>query len=205
MIQTLLFSNRLDRRVFGFAPVFFLATAAFAQSPAGVPNFHAVNDRIYRGAQPTGEGVQNLAKMGVKTVINLRSDNTTTEEKSQVEAAGMRFVNIPMHGMETPSDEAVQKVLALFENGEAGPVFVHCRRGADRTGAVVACYRVAHDRWENRKALDEAKSLGMSWMQRAIQRYVLNYKGPAENAAAPTPVPAVPESSVQPGGGGLFN
>jgi protein-tyrosine phosphatase len=72
-------------------------------------------------------------------------------------------------------------LLGLLNDAAAGPVFVHCRRGADRTGTVLACYRIAHDGWDNSKALSEARSLGMSWIERAMQSYVLHY------AAAPAP------------------
>ena len=57
--------------------------------------------------------------------------------------------------------------------------------GADRTGTVVACYRIAHDHWDNRKALGEARQFGMSWVQRAMHHYVMNYKAPMQAASAP--------------------
>jgi tyrosine-protein phosphatase SIW14 len=125
---------------------------------AGVPNFHQVNDHVYRGAQPTGQGFQSLAKLGVKTVIDLReAGDRSISESKLVEAAGMRYITIPFQGMSAPSPSNVAKVLALFDDASAGPVFVHCRRGADRTGTVVACYRIAHDHWDNQKALQEAE------------------------------------------------
>jgi protein-tyrosine phosphatase len=89
----------------------------------------------------------------------------------------MRYVSIPMKGMESPTDEQVSTALALMNDSAAGPVFVHCKRGADRTGAVVACYRIGHDHWDAAKSLSEARSLGMSWYQLALQRYVNNYDG----------------------------
>jgi len=186
------FVNSLFRRGFLLTPVVILATAAFGQQqpppPAGVGNFHAVNERLYRGAQPTSEGFQSLAKMGVKTVVDLReADRNMLMEKKLVEAAGMKFVNVPMHGLETPHSEDVAKVLAVFNNPDAGPVFVHCKRGADRTGTVVACYRISHDHWDNAKALGEAKTNGMAWIQKAMQHYVMGYKAPLENASAAQP------------------
>jgi len=193
MISTQGTANSFRRRVLQLAPVMILATAAFAQqqqpqAPAGVGNFHVVNDHIYRGAQPSSEGIQALAKMGVKTVVDLReADGNMLLEKKQVEAAGMKFVNVPMHGLETPSSADVAKVLAVFNDKSAGPVFVHCKRGADRTGTVVACYRISHDRWDNGKALSEAKSNGMAWIQKAMQHYVMGYKAPLENASAAVP------------------
>ena len=167
------------------APALFLTASAFAQQPAGVGNFHIVNDRLYRGAQPTDEGFANLAKMGVKTILDVREyDSRSLAEKKVVEAAGMRYVNIPMHGMTSPSPADIAKALALFDNQEAGPVFIHCRRGADRTGTVVACYRIAHDRWKNEKALSEARSMGMAWIEKAMQHYIRDYKPPVQNASA---------------------
>src|SRR5690349_19440259 len=117
---------------------------------SGVPNFQQVNARIFRGGQPSPEGFQSLAKLGVKTVIELRRENedgehSTSSEKQAVEAAGMRYVHVPMKGIVAPTDAQVAKVLALFNSPE--PVFVHCKKGMDRTGTVVACYRISHDGW----------------------------------------------------------
>jgi protein tyrosine/serine phosphatase len=90
--------------------------------------------------------------------------------------------------MEAPSDENVAKVLEYFADTKSGPVFVHCRRGADRTGTVIACYRITHDRWDNKKALAEARANGMSWIERAMQHYVLAFTAPALTAVAPAAV-----------------
>jgi len=162
-----------------------LSSALFAgPTVEGVGNFQKVDDHVYRGAQPTPEGFSNLQKLGIKVVIDLREpgDRSALENKI-VTAAGMKYVSVPMYGMETPSNESVRKVLALLEDTSAGPVFVHCKRGADRTGMVVAVYRISHDSWDNKKALAEAKSNGMSMFERAIQHYVLDYKPATLNAA----------------------
>jgi uncharacterized protein (TIGR01244 family) len=159
--------------------------AAAQINVAGVPNFHQINEHVYRGAQPSNEGFQSLAKLGVKTVIDLReAGNRSTEEQKEVEAAGMHYIGIPFRGMSAPTAENMAKVLALFNNAAAGTVFVHCRRGADRTGTVIACYRIAHDGWDNRKALQEAKGFGMSWTETAMKHYVLGYHSPVSAATA---------------------
>lgn len=157
---------------------------AFAETPnapvtqPSVRNFHKVNDHLYRGGQPAAEHWDVIAKMGVKTVIDLRregeDEHSTAEEAKAVAAAGMKYVNVPMKGVVKPTDEQIAKVLALMGSDE--PVFVHCKRGADRTGTVVACYRIAHDRWQREQALKEAKSLGMGMVQVGLKSYIMSYQ-----------------------------
>jgi tyrosine-protein phosphatase SIW14 len=171
------------------------ASASAAIQDASLPNFQQVNDHVYRGAQPSANGFRELAQLGIKTVIDLRQigEHSQADEQKLVTNLGMRYVSIPMAGMSTPKDDQVTAVLALLKDTTSGPVFVHCKRGADRTGMVVAVYRIAQDGWENKKALSEAKSYGMSFFQRAIQQYVLNFKPSrvlaSAGAASASPVP----------------
>src|SRR5262249_20385857 len=141
------------------------ALPASIEAP-GIPNFHQVNDRVYRGGQPSPDAWQSLAKLGVKTVIDLRrnDEHPVIDEERAVQTAGMKYVNVPMKGVVPPSNDQIAKILDVLLNSP-DPVFVHCKRGADRTGAVIACYRIAHDRWKSKQALKEAKSFGMSWTQ----------------------------------------
>jgi tyrosine-protein phosphatase SIW14 len=143
----------------------------------GVPNFHIVNDQVLRGGQPTDAGFKNLADRGVKTIVDLQEDGTRArDEKRLVKALGMKYVNIPMKGMATPTDKQIAHALKALNDTSDGRVFIHCKRGADRTGMVIACYRVQHDGWENQKALSEARTNGMSWYQFPLQRYVRSYE-----------------------------
>jgi tyrosine-protein phosphatase SIW14 len=163
-----------------FAAALLTGFAVAQSDPPGLPNFHQVNDHIYRGGQPSAQGFEHLAKLGIKTVIDLREPgDRSLSERKMVEADGMRYTSVPMAGFHAPTGEQVSKVLKMLDDSSAAPVFIHCRRGADRTGTVIACYRVWHDHWENRKALQEAKSMGMSWLERAMQNYVLHYEAPA--------------------------
>ena len=153
------------------------ACAAFAsQNP--LPNFITVNEQILRGGQPTDDGFHKLAERGVKTVIDLRwtDEHDIPREKQVVETAGMRFISVPMHGLSAPTLEQVSKVLSVLEDSASWPVFVHCRRGSDRTGTVLACYRIAHDHWQNQKALDEAKTYGLSSFERAMRGFIEHFQ-----------------------------
>jgi len=177
--------------------------AAPIPSLEGVGNFHQVNENIYRGAQPHGQGFRALAKMGIKTVIDLRGENS---EANAVQRAGLNYVRMHWNGYKAPDDAQIAAVLALLNDSSQWPVFVHCRRGADRTGTAIACYRITHDHWSNQQALDEAKTFGMSSLEVAMQHYILNFKGltlqtpiSASNAAPALvltpPTPPVPATA----------
>lgn len=164
--------------MFSRALAVFFALVSVAAAQANLPNFHKVDEHVYRGAQPTPEGFRNLANLGIRTVVDLRgSEHSEAAEKKIVEADGMRYVSIPMRGMSTPSDKQISDALKLLSDSASGPVFVHCRRGADRTGAVIACYRISHDRWDTATAMNEANACGMSHLQLAIRRYVAQFSG----------------------------
>ena len=163
--------------------------SAFAGSEnRDLPNFQKVDDKVYRGAQPTDEGFKQIAAKGIKTVIDLREigEHSQADEQKIVADLGMRYVSIPMHGLSEPKENLVAAVEKIFNDPDQGPVFVHCKRGADRTGMVVAIYRISHDAWDNKRALAEAKSYGMSMFERAIQHYVLDYRPTTLNASAST-------------------
>lgn len=150
---------------------------AAAPNVHGVPNFQTVNDSVYRGGQPTGEGFRNLAATGIKTVVDLREDDDRAkDEKKLVKALGMKYINIPMKGMRTPTEKQISHALKALQDEKAAPIFIHCRRGADRTGVVLAVYRVEHDNWSNREALDEARRYGMHWYEVPLMKYVLDYR-----------------------------
>jgi protein tyrosine/serine phosphatase len=151
------------------------ATGSAQNDPrhAGLPNLHQVNDRLYRGAQPRKGTIKKLAEVGIKTVINLRgADDRTKDEETEAKAAGLAYFSIPLPGLGRPSDDEIARILAIIDAPENQPVFVHCKRGADRTGAVVAIYRITHDSWTVEQALAEANRHGMSWIVFSLRGYV---------------------------------
>jgi uncharacterized protein (TIGR01244 family) len=141
----------------------------------GITNFVRVDDHLYRGAQPNSLGIQSLAHLGVRTIINLRMTNEVwSAEEAEAHALGITYTNVPMSGIGRPTDEQVLKVFSIIKNAP-GPVFVHCQRGADRTGTIVACYRIEHDKWTSEQALKEAKQYGMSSLEIEMRKYVVDF------------------------------
>ena len=114
--------------------------------------------------------------MGVRTVLNLRYERpqVAAEEKA-AEAAGLRFFSVPMYGLLRPTDEQITDALAIIHDPDNWPVFVHCVRGADRTGVVVACYRIEHAKWTAERAIQEARALGMRWIELPKRSYIRDF------------------------------
>jgi tyrosine-protein phosphatase SIW14 len=169
----------LRRSIRSFALLFCtLQLVVAAEKPAAhVRNFDKVNDQIYRGGDPTAVGLTELGAMGVKIDLDLRETGEATKtEQDEAEKLGIKYVNIPMKPFSAPTEDQMQRALALLRETKSAPIFVHCRRGKDRTGAVIACYRIQHDGWSNEQALDEARKHGMSFTERAMQSYVLHFK-----------------------------
>jgi protein tyrosine/serine phosphatase len=167
----MLFSHRVV-----FAAI-ILGLPVFASSVPGINNFDQVDAHVYRGAQPSEEGFRYLAKLGVKTILDLRESGSRAKaEEKVVTASGMNYVNVPMTGLTPPTDAEITRILSMLEGTESGPVFVHCRRGADRTGAVIAAYHLDHDGWDNVRALRDAKAHNMSIFEFPRQNYIKNFR-----------------------------
>src|SRR6187455_1264233 len=123
---------------------------------AGVPNFGRMNERLYRGAQPNSEGFANLRQMGIDTIVRLSlGEEGAARERAEVEKLGMQFVAIPWSTQESPTSEQVGAFLDVFDEPSHTRVFVHCKAGADRTGVMIALYRIRIDNWPVSRALDE--------------------------------------------------
>jgi len=142
----------------------------------GIGNFGRISDQLYRGAQPDAAGIKNLAQLGVKTIINLRMpDDSWKDEPTQASASGILYTNVPLHGMGAPSEEQLRTLLSII-NSSSGPVFVHCQHGCDRTGTLIACYRIQHDAWAAEKALEEAARYGLSRWERGMRKCIVAFK-----------------------------
>ena len=141
------------------ALIFSFSINAVAKSNPNFPNvkiknFGQMDDRFFRGARPKDEDYKALAELGVKTVIDL-TDNSRAEEQPAVEAAGLRYINIPMVDKSYPSIEQVNEFLKVANDPETGKFFVHCAGGRHRTGVVGAVYRFNHDGWNLEQVLAE--------------------------------------------------
>ncbi len=142
-----------------------------------MPNFYQINSKLFRGGQPTDLGLRDLKeKYDIKTIVYLRGKGDKAEkERKLVEAAGMKFINVPLHNWFRPKQSQIEKAIAEITKDENQPVFVHCKRGADRTGTVIAVYRMKFDDWNAKQAYAEAKKFGIGWWQVWMKDYIHDY------------------------------
>lgn len=120
-------------------------------SAPGLKNFHRVSENVYRGAQPGREGFEQLKKLGVRTVLNLREHHSDEELIAGLE---FRYVHLPV-STTSPDTNLFERIIRILSDTEAGPVFVHCKHGSDRTGAAVALYRIRRQGWPENEAIHE--------------------------------------------------
>jgi len=155
-----------------------------------IKNFGKINENYYRGAQPEGQDYNDLASLGVKTVINLIKDEKG-EEVSTVQRMGMKYVHIPMTTGTPPTPAQIKQFLSLVEDPANQPVFVHCVGGKHRTGVMTAVYRMTEDGWNSDQAFREMKQykFGADFMHPEFKDFVYHYQ-PDHTHTATTVSPA---------------
>lgn len=127
----------------------------------GVPNLHKVSKQLYRGAQPSAKGMQELKKLGIKTIVNLRSFHSDRDEMGDT---GLDYEHIFMKTWHPESKEVV-RFLKIVTDPNRTPVFVHCQRGADRTGTMCAIYRIAVQGWSKTESIEEMTKGGFGFFE----------------------------------------
>ncbi len=138
----------------------------------GLSNVGRVAPGVFRGAQPGKDGYATLKAMGIKTVIDMR---TTESEKTQVEAAGMRAIAVPIKMTRDGLKEKVDQVVALMADPANQPVYVHCRHGQDRTGISVAAYRMKQQGWSLAEAEAEMQAFGFNDVWVNFKKFIRQY------------------------------
>ncbi len=167
--------------VTSLALIFALSSLSLAKGVSSFPNikiknFGQMDERFYRGGRPKESDYQALAALGVQTVIDL-TDNSKEYEKPAVEAAGLRYVNIPMVDKSYPSMDQVNAFLKVVDDPATGKFFLHCAGGRHRTGVMGAVYRFTHDGWNLDQVLAEMNKFdfGSGWGHGKQKDFVKDY------------------------------
>src|SRR5436190_4500428 len=141
-----------------------------------IKNFGQMDERFYRGAQPKEGDYQDLAALGIKTVIDLR-DDPESYERPMVESLGMKYINIPMETKKYPTAQITETFLKVVSDPGTGKFFVHCAGGRHRTGAMGAVYRYQFYNWNFDQVYKEMKQYDFytTWGHGAFKDFVEDY------------------------------
>jgi protein tyrosine/serine phosphatase len=167
--------------------------AAVDTSRVHIDNFGRVDAVLYRGSQPEGADYADLQALGVKTIINLTSDDADPSEKAMAEQAGMKYVQIPMTTHTVPTQAQLAQFLSIVNDPANQPAYVHCVGGRHRTGVMTAAYRMTQASWTPDQAFQEMKQykFGSDFLHLEFKSFVYSFhpdRVPTVAAAARTTV-----------------
>jgi protein tyrosine/serine phosphatase len=153
-------------------------------SKVSIKNFGQMDDRFFRGGQPKQDEYKELAALGITTVIDLQ-DDPTSYEKQNVEALGMKYINIPMSDKDYPETAKIDQFLKLVNDPTTGKFYVHCAGGRHRTGVMGAVYRFNHYNWNYDQVYAEMKKYDFytRWGHGDMKKFVQDYATSFQNRA----------------------
>jgi protein tyrosine phosphatase (PTP) superfamily phosphohydrolase (DUF442 family) len=141
---------------------------------------------LYRGGQPDAAGIAWLKSKGIKTVLNLRHYHGDSE-KQQVESVGMRYERIALTSWGAPAPDQIARFLQIVRDPANRPLYVHCQHGVDRTGAMMAVYRMEEEGWSNVEASAEMDYFDAHRIWKDLRAFVRAYRAQPRPARPETP------------------
>jgi protein tyrosine phosphatase (PTP) superfamily phosphohydrolase (DUF442 family) len=157
-----------------------------AKITATLPLFHRLDDNYMRGMSPVHGGIETIAQLGVKTIVDLRSTYDHTDELGvAAERAGIRYYWLPMSVWNPPTDEQAKEFVSVVTDKSKGPFYVFCFDGLNRTGEMSAIYRIVEHKWSVEQALKEMDEWGFNPYYYTLRNYVWTYARKFHPAAVP--------------------
>lgn len=143
----------------------------------GIRNFAEIEPGLARGGRPTAAGIEYLRAQGYRTVVTFLDDR---REREALKRAGIECVSIPLRagpfGAAVPTAEERRRFLEAVSDPAKRPLFFHCKRGKDRTGAMAAVWRIEHDGWTAAEAVQEMRAFGFSAHYKGLLKFVRGYR-----------------------------
>ena len=158
-------------------PVIAQTNAAEKLSKIKIYNFGQIDEDYFRGAEPRNGDIPELVELGIKSVINLKSEDINPNEKGMIENAGMKYFQIPMSTHKVPTDSVVTAFLNIISSPDNRPVYVHCVDGRHRTGVLTAVYRMNKYGWSADQAYEEMQKykFGPGLFHSQFKNFVYSY------------------------------
>lgn len=153
---------------------------------AALPNLHQVSPVIFRSAQPRDGAQAALDALGIRSVISLRASEDAAKLLPHA-----RRIHAPIESWDVDHAEVLRALKALLDPANQ-PVLLHCRHGADRTGTVIAAYRMLVENWSAEAAIAEMREGGYHYhaMWNNMIRYLRKLDVAATRRELGLPAPA---------------
>jgi protein tyrosine phosphatase (PTP) superfamily phosphohydrolase (DUF442 family) len=129
---------------------------SFADGGVGPVNFAQVAPGIFRSGQPDPQELSTARQHGIKTLLVLRA-HLPEAEREAAARLGLAVVHVPMEAKDIPPMDEVDRALDVVLDPSRRPILVHCAHGQERTGVVIAAYRVVSENWTPAAAEKEAQ------------------------------------------------
>jgi protein tyrosine/serine phosphatase len=157
-----------------------------AEIKTTLPLFHRLDENYMRGSQPMHGGIETIERLGVKTIVDLRSIYDHTDELGvAAERVGIRYYWLPMSVWNPPTDEQAKEFVSVVTDKSKGPFYVFCFDGLNRTGEMSAIYRIAEHKWSVEQALKEMDEMGFNPYYYTLRSYVWTYARKFKPSAVP--------------------
>lgn len=168
-------------------------------SSVHIDNFGRISPTYYRGAQPKERDYADLAALGVKTLINLTSDDASADEKAMADKAGLGYFQIPMTTHVVPTMAQLAEFMKIVNDPAKQPVYVHCVGGKHRTGVMTAAYRMSHDGWTADRAFKEMKQykFGADFLHSEFKQFVYSFRPDVLRAGTAVATPVATKAGGQ--------
>jgi protein tyrosine/serine phosphatase len=147
-----------------------------AEVTTTLPYFHRLDANYTRGAEPASGGIETIKRLGIKTIVDLRSNYDHTEALGiAAQQSGLQYRRVPMSVWNPPTDKEAKAFVDLVTDKSQGPFYVFCADGLNRIGEMSAIYRVAESKWSVKDALHEADKFGFNPYYYNLRAYVFTY------------------------------
>lgn len=108
----------------------------------GVQNLYRISPELYRSGQPTPQGFTNLQEMGIRSILNMREYH---KDERKARHTNLTLLSYPVAAGEV-TEADVENCLRMMKSAPK-PIVIHCWHGSDRTGIIVAAYRIIYEGW----------------------------------------------------------
>ena len=119
--------------------------------------FHKINENFYRGGQPTEEGYVKLKELGIDIIINFCQEKEFIQRSEKLAREnGMEQRSIPWNIYGRANPKIPKEFFEIINNNDGKRIFIHCKRGVERTGVMSGLYYLKYEKLSNKEAYYKA-------------------------------------------------